>query len=128
MIILRTHPEHVPKVVELSMHALAKSPTISPGDLILISLAVARIRDGLPPIRYVMEFVKIRADRTGDTSRKIWGRRWPYILHGQSCRRLIRPFDIRNYQVSGHEYGQGGPFVYVDPSDEAAIRQQGLLA
>ena len=128
MIILRTHPEHVPKVVDLSMHALARSPNITAGDQILISLAVAKPTDGLPPIRYVMEFVKIRADRTGDTSRKIWGKKWPYILYGQNCRALAEPFDIRDYAVSGHNYGQGGPFVYVDPSDEAIVLQRGLLA
>ena len=128
MIILRTHPEHIPKVVERSMHALARSPTISAGVLILISLAVAKTTDGLPPIRYVMEFVKIRPDRTGDTSREIWGKKWPYILYGKDCRLLAEPFDIRDYQVSDHNYGQGGPFVYVDPRDEAVISQRGLLA
>ena len=128
MIILRTHPEHVPKVVALSMHALASSPTISPGDLILISFAVAKTTDGKPPIRYVMEFVKIRPDRTGETSREIWGKKWPYILHGQNCRKLAQPFDIKDHQVSAHNYGQGGPFVYVDARDEAVLVQCGLLA
>mgnify|MGYP007082197536 CR=1 FL=1 len=128
MIILRTHPEHIPLVVERSMHALARSPTISPGDLILISLAIAKTKDGLPPIRYAMEFVKIRADRTGETSREIWGKKWPYVLYGQGCRQLNKPFDIRDHQVSGHNYGQGGPFVYVEPSDEAVLWQRGLLA
>lgn len=128
VIILRTHPEHVLKVVERSMHALAHSPNISPGDLILISLAVAKITDGLPPIRYVMELIKIEADRTGDTSREIWGKEWPYILYGKSCRSLVQPFDIRDHQISSHNYGQGGPFVHVDPSDEAVLWQRGLLA
>lgn len=122
MIILRIHPEHIPKVFELSMHALARSPTLLAGDQILISLAIAKIKDGLPPIRYIMEFVRIRPDFTGDASRKIWGKKWPYILHGQNCRQLASAFDIRNHQVSDHNYGQGGPFVYVDPRDEAVIK------
>ena len=127
MIILRTHPEHIPKVVELSMHALARAPAISPGDLILISLAISRTHDGLPPIRYVMEFTKIRADRTGDVSREIWGKKWPYILYGNNCRELFHPFDIRDYKQSGQNYGQGGPFVYVHPLDEVVLRQRGLV-
>jgi len=109
------------------MHALARSPTISPGDLILISLAIAKTSDGIPPIRYAMEFVKIRADRTGGTSREIWGKKWPYIIYGQNFRELARPFDIRHHAVSGHEYGQGGPFVYVHEDDASVIRQRGLL-
>ncbi len=128
MIILRTHPEHVPRVVELSMHALARAPKLSSGDLILISLAIAKTSDGLPPIRYVMRFDKIRADRTGDLSRQIWGKKWPYLLYGRDCRELRQPFDIRDHQVSDNNYGQGGPFVYVSPADEAVLAQRGLLA
>ena len=110
------------------MHALARSPTISPGDFILISQTVAHSAKGEPPIQYVMEFVKIRADRTGDTSRQIWGKAWKYIVYGQNCRKLKHPFDIRDLQVSDQNYGQGGPFVYVDPDDEYVINERGLLA
>jgi hypothetical protein len=110
------------------MHALASSPTLSKGDLILISLAIAKTSDGLPPIRYAMIFDRIRPDNTGETSRAIWGKKWRYVLYGRDCRPLCRPFDIRDHQVSDSNYGQGGPFVYVHPADEAALSQLGLLA
>jgi hypothetical protein len=128
MIILRTHPDYIAKVVERSMHALASGPRISPGDLILISQTVAQTNDGLPPIRYVMEFDRLRADRTGEISRGIWGRSWPYVIYGKNCRPLVRPFDMSDIQVSAHEYGKGGPYVYVAPEDEAVVHKLGLLA
>jgi hypothetical protein len=128
MIILRTHPDYIPKVVENSMHALSSSPRISPGDLILISQTVAQTDDGRPPIRYVMEFDKLRADRTGEVSRRIWGRAWPYIVYGRNCRPLARPFSMADVQVTAHNYAQGGPYVYVAPEDEVVIHQLGLLA
>src|SRR4249919_2382517 len=108
MIILRTHPDYIAKVVELSMHALASAPKMSPGDLILIAQTVVQTNDGLPPIRYVMEFDKLRADRSGDTSKSIWGKTWPYLVYGKNCRALSRPFNMADIQVSSHNYGQGG--------------------
>jgi hypothetical protein len=128
VIILRTHPDFLAKVVERSMHALASGPKISPSDLILISQTVAHTDDGLPPIRYVMEFEKLRADRTGEISRAIWGRSWPYVLYGKNCRPLARPFSMSDIQVSNQNYGQGGPYVYVASQDEAIVRELGLLS
>ena len=128
MIILRTHPDYIAKVVEHSMHALASGPKISPGDLILISQTVAQTDDGLPAIRYVMEFDRLRADRTGEISKRIWGRSWPYVVYGKNCRQLARPFNMSDIQVSSHQYGQGGPYVYVAPQDEAVLLNSGLLA
>jgi len=127
LIILRTHPDYIAKVVEHSMHALSSGPRISPGDLILISQTVAQTDDGLPPIRYVMEFDKLRADRTGQISRSIWRRSWPYVVYGKNCRQLTRPFNISDVQVTSHNYGQGGPYVYVQPDDEAVLHQLALL-
>ena len=110
------------------MHALASGPRLSPGDLILISQTVTHTDDGLPPIRYVMEFEKLRADRTGEISRGIWGRSWRYVVYGKNCRPLARPFNMADIQVSDHQYGQGGPYVYVAPQDEAVVHRLGLLA
>ena len=128
MIILRTHPDYISKVVEHSMHALSSGPKISPGDLILISQTVVGTTDGLPPIRYVMEFDKLRPDRTGKISKDIWGKAWPYVIYGKNCRLLNRFFNMADIQVSSQNYGQGGPYVYVRPEDELVLHQLGLLA
>ena len=124
----RADPDYIAKVVEHSMHALASGPRISPGDLILISQTVAQTKDGLPAIRYVMEFEKLRADRTGEISKNIWGKSWPYVVYGKNCRPLARAFNMSDIQVSSHQYGQGGPYVYVAPEDEMALVRSGLLA
>lgn len=126
MIIFRTHPDHIDDVVRYSRHALSTMPRVSQGDLILISQTVAQSKDGSPPIRYVMEFVGVHTDDVGE-SRRIWGRDWRYIVNGRNCRPLKQPFDIRKIQVSGKNYGQGGPYVYVAEEDEAIIRKLGLL-
>jgi hypothetical protein len=126
MIIFRTSPETIREVVRLSKHALASQPRLKPGELILISQTVADSRDGKPPIRYVMEFVRIYPDSKGE-SKKIWGKQWPYIVEGKNCYPLKYPFSMRQYQISNKNYAQGGPYVYVAPADEQVLRQRNLL-
>jgi len=127
MIIFRTHPEHISKIVCASKHALASWPrNISQGDLILISQTIAQTNDGFPPIRYVMEFVEIKPD-SGDESGELFGKHWPYIVHGRNCHALKHPFDIRKVKVSKTNYSQGGSYVYVAQEDEAKIRKLCLL-
>jgi len=126
MVIFRTSPETISEVVRLSKHALDRRPRLRRGELILISQTVAKSRDGKPPIRYLMEFVRIYPD-SKEESTKIWGKQWRYIVEGEKCRPLKHPFNIQHYQTSNQNYAQGGPFVYVDPVDEEVLKNRGLL-
>lgn len=125
MIVLRTHPAHIPRVVELSLHALHAKPRIARGERVLIS-RLAGFPDGRPAVQYVMDFVAYRPGT--EEARRIWGRDWRYIMEGRNCRVLKRPFNLRQVQVSSRNYGQGGPFVYVHPDDELELDRRGLLA
>ncbi len=126
MIIFRTSADTIHNVVKLSKHALASQPKLSEGELILISQTITDSTGSKPPIRYIMEFVRIYEDLLGE-SNEIWGRQWRYIIEGKNCRRLKRPFNIGVFQVSNQNYAQGGPYVYVLPEDEEIIREKGLL-
>jgi len=125
--IFRTEPDHIREVVRRSKHALAARPKkLFAGDLILISKKVSSNERTIAPILFVMEFLSIDPDDDNETD-EIWHRHWKYIVTGKDCRRLLKPFDIKSIAVSGHGYGPGGTTVYVQPEDEAIIRQQGLL-
>ena len=125
MYIFRTHPENIAQVVSLKKHALDRKPNLAMSDRVLISQTIAD-GDGLPPIRYVMRYFRTLPDLHNETL-SIWGRKWPYIMEFDSCHKLSKPFDIRDVQVSAHNYGPGGPIVRVHPADEYAIDQLGLL-
>lgn len=126
MIIVRTHPDHVAAIRKESKYALASRPSLAPGDLILISEKNISVKRARPKIRYVMEFVSFERDHVGETER-IWGKRWPYLVIGRNCRELKQPFDMKKVQVSGLEYGRGGPYLYVADQDEESLKQRGLL-
>lgn len=127
MIILKTSPDNIEKVVELSKHALHSRPNLlKEDDLILISQTITKTKDGGPPIRYVMKFSRIYPDLKGE-SKKIWGQEWRFIVEGKDCRRLKQPFDIMTLKISARDYGRGGPYVYVAPEDEQIIKEKGLL-
>jgi len=126
MYIFRTHPEHIPQVTRLMKHALDRKPGLEIGDRVLISQTIAD-GDGHPPIRYVMTYFRTLPDLHDETV-SIWGKKWPYIMEFSSCRELSKPFDIRDVQVTTHNYGPGGPIVRVHPADEYAIEQLGLLS
>ena len=126
MYIFRTHPENIEKVAGLKKHALDRKPDLTIGDRVLVSQTIAN-GDGLPPIRYVMRYFRTLPDLHDETL-AIWGRKWPYIMEFDSCHKITKPFDIRDVQVSKHNYGPGGPIVRVHPADEYAIDQLGLLS
>ena len=126
MIIFRTSPDTIDKVVSHCKHALNTRPNITPGETILISQTVSKTKDGKPPIRYKMEFVRIYNDTDGE-SRRIWGKKWRYLIEGKNCRPLKKPFNISQYQVSDENYGPGGPVKYVADVDAKILKENGLL-
>ena len=126
MYIFRTHPENIAEVARLAKHALERPPHTALGERILISKTLDST-DGLPPIRYVMTYVRTVPD-VNDESVAIWGRNWPFIVECKDCRELKSYFDIRSIQVSDWEYGPGGPIVHVHPADEYEMDRLGLLA
>ena len=126
MYIFRTHPENIEKVANLKKHALHRKPDLVMGDRVLISRTIAN-GDGLPPIRYVMRYFRTVPD-VYDETLSIWGRKWAYIMEFDSSHKISKPFDIRDVQVSKHNYGAGGPIVRVHPADEHAIDQLRLLS
>lgn len=126
MYIFRTHPENISQVVRLMKHALDGKPNLQMGDRVLISQTLAD-GDGQPPIRYVMRYFRTLPDLHDETV-AIWGKKWPFIMEFDSCKALSKPFDIRDVQVTEHNYGPGGPIVRVHPADEYAIDKLGLLA
>lgn len=126
MVILRTSKETIGNVVHHMKHALDSRLKLEQGDLILISQTKSSLDQYAKPIQYVMEYVRCYRDRNNE-SEKIWGKSWKVIVEGRNCKRLKRPFDIADYQVTSKNYGQGGPRVYVDDADALAIKQKGLL-
>ena len=123
--IFRTHAENIEMVTRLKKHALNRKPKLEIGDRVLVSQTIAS-GDVLPPIRYVMRYFRTLPDLHDETL-SIWGRKWRYIMEFDTCHRLAKPFDIRDIQVSNHNYGPGGPIVWVHPTDEYAIDKLGLL-
>jgi 5-methylcytosine-specific restriction protein A len=128
LIILKTDSGNIEGVRKHAKHATDVPPRhLEPGDLILIQVTVLSSNNPAPVIRYVMEYVRCYEDRS-DESGRIWGRHWRYIVEGARLKNLLRPFDIRTYQVSKVSYGRGAiKYVYVRPEDAAILRQRGLL-
>ena len=124
MYIFRTKPEHIEQVIATKKHALEVNPKLQYGELVLIS-RTRDTADGKPPIRYVMRHSRTLPDLHDETVR-IWGKKWPYIMEFETCKELT-PFDIKDVQVSAHNYGPGGPIVRVMPEDEYQIETLGLL-
>ncbi len=126
MYIFRTHSQNIAQVVQGMKHALDRRLNLLIGDRVLISQTMSN-GDSHPPIRYVMTYFRTLPDLHDETI-SIWGKKWPYIMEFDSCRKLIKPFDIREVQVTSHNYGPGGPVVRVHPADEYAIDRLGLLS
>lgn len=126
MIIIKTSGKTIENVVLYAKHALNGKPHLRRGDIILIS----QTKDSLPPytkpIQYLMEFECCYYDHKKE-SKEIWGKFWPYIIEGRNCRRLKKPFDISDVQVTSKDYGRGGPIVYVEDGDIHRIKEMGLL-
>jgi 5-methylcytosine-specific restriction protein A len=125
--IFRTGKDTLSKVVNEAKYALPGKPKMRRGDTILLALKAGDIRDGKPPIRYQMDFVRAYPDRDGESER-IWGRHWDWMIEGANCRPLDRPFNIRKFQVTDKNYARGGTVVYVEPDDEQEILKRGLIA
>ena len=126
MILLKTSGKTIGKVVEEQKHALRVAPRVSRGELILISQTEDSLRPRELPVQYVMTFVRCYPDRSGESLR-LWGKRWPYIIQGENCRRLKRPFRMSEMAVSGKTYGRGFTLWSVDPEDEAYLEKHGYL-
>ena len=123
--IFKTSARTLPGVLAHAKHALLGKPTcLSPGDTILIAQTLADLPSGQKQIRHKMKFVKARKDTSGETD-MIWGVRWPWIIDCADIEELSRPFNIRELQVTGANYAQGGTVVYLDPLDEEEISKSG---
>jgi hypothetical protein len=124
LILLKTHPANLPKVVEVQKHALqGKLTRAKPGDLLL--LAEIRPR-GAARATHAMWFKEQRAAHQGETE-EIWNERWPFIVEGQGCCALDQPFVPEDVKVSAANYSQGGTIFYIEPLDADAFRAQGRL-
>ena len=124
LIVLKTHPEHLDQVVQAQRHALqTRLLKAQPGDLLL--LAETRSK-GSALVRYGMRFRGQRIARPGETE-SMWNKSWRYIIEGEDCKALERAFSPQIVKVSSANYGQGGPFVYIDPEDADAFKRDGLL-
>ena len=105
------------------MHALDRQLNALAGDLLL--LAETRPR-GPALVRYAMWFRVQRPAASGETER-IWNYHWDTIIEGEGCSELTQAFSPEQEKVSSKSYGQGGPFVYVEPIDADEFRRRGLL-
>lgn len=127
LIILKTHPDNFCQVVKLQQHALkVKMRRVQRGDLLLLAKMQ---RDGPALVYYAMRFKEQRPAKAGETEEN-WDKTWTYIVEGESCCELDRPFDPQKERVTPttrKNYGPGGTFVYVDPEDAAAFRKRGFL-
>ena len=126
MILLKTSGKTIGKVVEEEKHALTRCPSVVRGELILISQTEDSLRSRELPVQYAMTFVRCYADTSGESLR-LWGKRWPYIIQGENCRRLKRPFRMSDVAVSGKNYGRGFTIFNVDPEDEDYLAKHGYL-
>ena len=124
--IFRTGEDTLRTVVREAKYALPGRPNLTPGDTILLALRSADIRDGRPPVRYRMEFVRAYEDQDGESVR-LWGRQWKWMIEASNCQRLAKPFDIQKLQVTDKNYAQGGTVVYVEPEDQVILSSRGLL-
>ena len=124
--IFRTSKDTIGEVIRLGRYALRGLPNLRAGDTILVAQTIASTTDSKPPIRYRMDFVRAYPDRYGE-SEQIWGKQWAYMIECANCRPLKHPFDIRDVQVTGKVYSQGGTVVYVEPADELVLREQDYL-
>lgn len=98
---------------------------LNPGDVILFAQSRGTLEPGQPPIRYRMSFVRF-SESAEEESQKLWGKSWRYMVEGDECRALRKPFDIRHVQVSKKIYDQLGP-VYLDPEDHSILEAGGYL-
>lgn len=125
MVILKTHSTNLARVVEVQKHALrGRLKNAQPGDLLLL----AEIRDDGPTVvRYGMRLKRQRRADPGETE-ALWGKHWKFIIEGEGCCELNRPFDPQQTKVTSTSYGQGGTLVYVAAEDAEAFRRAGLLS
>lgn len=124
LILLKTRPENLLKVVEVQKHALhGKLARAEPGDLLLL----AEVRPhGAARATHAMWFTGQRAADEGETER-IWNERWPFIVEGEGCSPLDHPFVPEDVKVSAANYSQGGTVFYIDLADADAFQAQGRL-
>ena len=129
MMIIKTSPSTLPKVVSNQMHATMKRPRqTEPGDVILIQKLIGSLAAEEKPIQYAMFLDSVIDDRD-QLSAQIWGKKWNYLIKGCQLTALAQPFAIEEVQVTGKNYGQGAiSFTYVHPHDAAAILEGGHLA
>jgi hypothetical protein len=124
LIVLRTHPENFDEVIRAQKHALdGRLKKANSGDILLVG------RTGSGVVSHAMRFRSQRADTSGETERR-WGRHWPFLIEGEDCCELARPFNPqqeRVTQASRKDYGPGGSFFYVLDEDADVFRQRGLL-
>ncbi len=124
IILLRTHPENLKRVVEVQKHALKGQLTrAQPGDLLLL----AEMRTSGPALAtHAMWFRNQRLAKPGETE-MLWGKSWRYVIEGEDCRTLDNPFSPQEAKVSSENYGRGGGVVYLAVEDADEFCRRGLL-
>ncbi len=120
MIIFKNDASTMDGVLRNAMHATDGRPSdINKGDIILIAQTKGTLSEDQKPIRWVMDFVSCNLD-INDESKKIWGKKWQYIIRGENLR-SVEPFDIDQIKVSKKNYGAIQTHGTVLPDDEDVI-------
>ena len=120
MLMFRTDESVLNGVLENAMYASNTRPVkAKPGSIILIYEAKKLLGKDEKPINYVMDFVSYEEDINDDTV-KIWGKKSKYIIKGKNLRE-VKPFDIKDIQVSHRRYGIIRGYGYIKEKDQPFV-------
>jgi len=120
MLIFRTDESILNGVLENAMYASNTRPIkAKPGNIILIYETKKFVGQHEKPINYVMDFVSYEEDINDETV-KIWGTKSKYIIKGKNLRE-VKPFDIKDIQVSHIRYGNIPGYGYIKEKDQPFV-------
>lgn len=118
MLLLKTSATDLPGVLQHTKRASDDVPDALPGDLVLLAQTKPSLAPDEKPIRWVMTFVKCVPDRKRELA--VWGHQYRYLIAGRDVRE-VRPFDLKDVQVSIKDYGAVIEHCRVLPEDERAV-------
>jgi len=123
MLLVKVNANTIEQVVAQCKYASKGMPkNVKTGEIILIAQTINSLKKDEKSIRYAMYYDKCYEDINGE-SQKLWGQQWKYILQGYGIK-PIRPFNIKEIQVSKQNYDSAVNYAYLLKEDEEIVLKQ----
>ncbi|PYF74354.1 HNH endonuclease signature motif containing protein [Pedobacter nutrimenti] len=122
MIIIKNSAASLVGTLENQKNATNNNIVLEKNEIILLQQTVRSLKNkGQKQICWMMNYVKTYED-TNNESDSIWGKHWKYIIQGENLR-PVEGFNIKDLQVTAHNYSQPQFNVKVKPEDEFEINK-----